>query len=156
MSDLTAMFETQNVKDDDGQVIDSFLIETDSPPPLKDATQPIDSIKTETIPDVGRLFTVTQLVMPGWAPWSALVEDFNRKHLYISCFPTALTPALLDQILYADEAGKLSNTSAMGAGIIFTSQVIERTIDDYTGPLYISPGPNLVSPIWVSVTAVTK
>ena len=106
MSNPYPPFGSQNVRDDDGQVIDSFLIETDSPPnileALKELMTPIrEALKTPT--PTGRLLTGTMTLAPGAnyfnAPTMILPADANRTSLSLSVSSNASTTGALTQLL---------------------------------------------------------
>lgn len=132
MSHPVEIFGTQDLKDDDAAVIDSYLIETDAPPDMTPARQPIDNT-AQRIPIVvtGRLVPCgEQVLTPTMDPVLIMPADDNRKHAYIRVYsPTAVAT---DGIRFGDS----NNTVRNGARILHGAA---PTIDDYTGAIYVWP-----------------
>jgi hypothetical protein len=155
MSSPTVPFETQNVHDDDGQVIDSFFIETDTPPNLKDATEPIPPSDSNTVPPkVTRLLTRSLIVQPGWDAVQLFPSDANRRGFYLRV--TSPTAVATDGIRLADNNGEVRT-----AGQIFHGQTTSGSaFDEHTGAVHIistnaTDGGNASAPVVVAAWAVT-
>jgi hypothetical protein len=121
-------FESQNLNDDDGAVIDSFFLETDSPPSLKELNEPI-IVKTLREPaPITRLLTMSQSFDPSWpTPVQLLPADACRKSLQVSVYsPTAI---LTDGIRLSDDIGTVAK-----AGRVLHNGTIP--LDGHTGALY--------------------
>lgn len=152
---------TGDKNDDDGQVIDSLLIETNTPPePLPDAS--VDPQRAKVRPrKTGRLLTGTWFVPPGWhvnnggsGPTLVLPADPDRKTFRIQ----VVSPTAGDYIVIADDAGKLQGVDMFGGARIYaTTTGNQRDIDNHTGPLYIVPAAaNNALGCYVSYWAVTE
>lgn len=128
MSHPVEIFGTQDLKDDDAAVIDSYFIETDAPPDMTPARQPIDNTPNKTpIAITTRLLSREQTLQPGFDPVLLFPADNNRKHMYIRVYsPTAQAG---DAIRFGGTAQEARN----GARIL---QGDAPTIDNHTGPIY--------------------
>lgn len=129
MSQPTEIFETQNVRDDDGQVIDSFLIETDAPPPIEEAREPI-VVRALPQPKVpSRLMTGEITLNNTWDVVEIFPADINRRSVNIYVYsPTSVAT---DGIRFSDDRG----TIATGGMLLHNNTL---TLGAYTGKLYIS------------------
>jgi hypothetical protein len=146
MSSPMQMFESQNKSDDDGAVIDSLLIETDAPPNLKDATEPIVVRALESPKKITRIISKDVYLDPAWVqPDLLLPADANRKSLNILVYsPTAV---LTDGVRFSDEPGNIRTSGKIQHG-----DTIQFT--DHTGPMYVlacGAGANGVASAAVSV-----
>jgi len=130
---IPPVFGTENLKDDDGAVIDSFFIETDAPPPLKDAVEPIDNPALPKLKPLTKILTKHQLVDPQWgqSPIQLLPGDVRRKGVGVRVFsPTAVAT---DGIRLASDIGEVNS-----AGVIFHGQVDpSNSLNDHNGPIYV-------------------
>lgn len=105
MSQPYEIFGSENLKDDDAAVIDSFFIETDSPPNLKDVHSPIIVKVLEDPKVTTRLFSREINFDPTWSTTLVLPADNNRKSLYLRVqSPTAVAT---DGIRFSDENGNI-------------------------------------------------
>lgn len=155
MSQPTHMFETQNVHDDDGQIIDSFFIETDAPPVLKDATQPITPTPTENPKKIRRLLTGSVLMSSGvfGSPHQVLPADPNRKSVTLAVLSTAAAPnAYNEYVIVSDENGKVS----AGSGFNLRGPDNPLIIPDYTGAIWAIPASSITASIELTWLAVTE
>lgn len=158
MSSPLPIFGSQNLTDDDAQVIDSFFIETDTPPPLKDAIETIPTPALFVPPVPTRLLTGYQVLTTAFTdPFMLLATDLNRQQFKLIVTSLAAVPTLEDYVLVADEKSKC-NTGTTSSG---TSQRVrtgrELTLDVHTGAIWIMPNPAINSPgIEVSWTSTTK
>jgi hypothetical protein len=125
-------FETQNKSDDDGQVIDSFFIETDSPPDLKQLQDPILVKQLVDPKPFTRIISGERTIDPtaGWAPQVLLNSDINRQYLFIRV--ESLSAVATDGMRVGDDPGMISS-----AGIVAHGKTIQ--MDPHTGPLYATP-----------------
>ncbi len=152
MSQPTEIFETQNVHDDDGQVIDSFLIETDAPPPIEDAKEPIMVVALPQPKIPTRLMTGEYTVDSAWDAVMILPADQNRKNLNLYVFsPTSIAT---DGIRFSDDKGTL----VTGGKLLHNNTL---TLNEYTGPLYVKSAGNGANgassaPVSIEFWAVTE
>lgn len=165
MSSPLPIFGTQNLHDDDGPVIDSLLVETDSPPNLKMATQPINVPAPIAITRPTRLLTGSLLMTSGSDPQLIINSDPNRVAFHIFAFWVngGAGPGFNDYINLSDEQGPVSNAkvniSTMGIirlrppGILGASPY---EFNGHTGPIYLSPANALSGPIELTWAAVTQ
>ena len=131
MSHPYPVFGTQDLTDDDAAVIDSYTIETDAPPDMKSAEQPIPKTPETPIAVTTVLKPCGELVLkPGFDPVMLMPADNCRKHAYIRVVsPTVVTT---DGLRFGDTAQNARN----GARLIHGNA---PTIDDYTGALWVYP-----------------
>jgi hypothetical protein len=125
------MFGTQDLKDDDAAVIDSYTIETDAPPDMEAAEQAIPATPDTGIAITSRLVPCSELVLiPTFDPVMIVPADDRRKHLYMRVYsPTA-------QAGDAVRFGATPQDARNGARLL---QGDAPTIDDYTGALWVYP-----------------
>lgn len=155
MSSPVPIFGSQNVHDDDGQVIDSFLIETDAPPDLSQAIEPIPVPVKEPIKRPTRILSGTEILTQTSTPFMLLPPDSNRLHIRLDVFSYATTPGQKDYAIAGDENGKVANAN-MTQGPFRIRHGKGYTIDDHTGALWITPGPIVADNIEVTWSVVTK
>jgi hypothetical protein len=159
MSSPTTPFETQNVGDDDGPVIDSFFVETDKAPPA-----PLDSIlipaKAEP-PILTRVLAGTEVINPGTDAFQLLPADPTRVETEIDVIweGEAGTETVTDYVNVGGDLGPVSNAgmagSRAGAYRIYPGSG-GRDFDAHNGPLYIGPAFGQTGPLVVTWRAVTK
>jgi hypothetical protein len=124
------MFGTQNKSDDDGQVIDSFFIETDSPPNLKEATQPIPAPVATTIPVATKILTKSQSIDPTWGtPTQLLPADVRRKCMGFRV--NSPGSVATDGVRIASDIGDL-----LTAGRVLHGQTLSDALSCHTGAIY--------------------
>jgi hypothetical protein len=154
MSSPVPIFGSQNLRDDDGAVIDSFLIETDSPPNLKDMEQPIVVPPPIEIPRPTRIIAGTEIFTASTdQPRCVLVADSNRLQLTFMAYSQVATPTVTDYGIIADELAKTANIMATGTRRAYHLQVVDFSL--HTGPVWIAPGP-ITGVLHVTWSAVTK
>jgi hypothetical protein len=98
-------FGSQDKNDDDAAVIDSFFIETDAPPDIKQAMEyePQEALKPP--PVITRLLTGDITVSPDWTATLLLPSDAKRKSITIRIYsPTAIAT---DGVRFSDERGNI-------------------------------------------------
>ena len=153
------IFGEANNHDDDGQVIDSLFIETDAPPDLHAAVEPIPIISLHDRPRYDRLDTNTVIFAVGGAPQQILAPDKNRTHLRIDVRSYSGSVVVNDYIVIADEFSKCSS-QVMSQGTARIRPGFNASggynIDDYTGALWAAPGANVSGIIEITYTAVTS
>jgi hypothetical protein len=155
MSQPYEIFGSQNLSDDDGPVIDSLFIETDSPPDMKAATEPIPATSQKQPISCGRLLTgsLSMTLAVFTSPTQILPADPNRKSLVLTAFSSAASPtALVEYIEISDENGKVAGSS----GFNLRPGKDPITLTDYTGALWAMPASTITAAIelsWVAVTA---
>lgn len=127
------IFSTEDKGANDGAIIDSFLIETDAPPNLKDATEPVDPPATKEIKPLTKLLTRHQLVAISWGliPISLLNGDAKRHGVGIRVWsPTSVAT---DGVRVASDIGDLAT-----GGVILHNQTIPGdSFNDHTGPVWV-------------------
>lgn len=130
-----------NVTDDDGQVIDSFLVETDAPPTpdemmaagIQGLKEPLHEPEPAT-----RLITATWTLQPSWSPFKILVADPGRVQLRLRAMSLATTPAVATDfvVIGFDQAFTQANSGFR----LWNSVPID--LDDHTGDLFLGCNPN--------------
>jgi hypothetical protein len=130
-------FETEDLKGNDNAIIESYDIEIDAPPNLKDATQPIPSTKVAQPVKYTRILTRSITIQPTWTPLPLFPSDPNRKNMTIRVASlgsdgTGNTPIATDGIRLTSDVGEITT-----AGIIVHGQTITDCFGDHNGPLYI-------------------
>ncbi len=157
MSNPYPIFGSQDLHDDDGAVIDSLLIETDTPPNPADAPQPITNPVLQNPEKWDRLLSVQQIVQVGWDAVSVLPSDPKRHSLTIyvnSIGSTPGTPIATDGIRLADDRGNM-----LQAGRLLHGQTISI---NYKGPLSVigtggvSANDGNTGPVSVEIWSVTE
>ena len=153
-------FETQNLHDDDGDIIASYDIEIEAPPNLAEATQPITPTPTTTPTKFTRILTRSLTLQPTWGSTMLYPSDPNRKNLTIKVTSlgtdgTGTTPFATDGVHMTSDVGELNN-----AGIINHGQTFTDSVADHNGPIYLLPygnGANGISqgPVRVDAWSVT-
>jgi hypothetical protein len=147
------IFGSQDLKDDDGNVIDSFFIETDAPPNLADAPQPI-TVVAPTEPVVAtRLLTGTIQLTATMDPVQILPADTNRKSVSVQIYTTAASStAVGEYVTLADENGKCRTSGAW----TLRSGKDPYTIIDHTGPIFVQAASTVSANMELTWWAVTK
>jgi len=131
MSNPVPIFGTQDLHDDDAKVIDDYLIETDAPPNMDAAKQPIEQDIHTPIAVTSRLEPCGELVLtPTMDPVQIFWPDKNRKHCYIRVYSP--TTVATDGIRFGENRPK----SMTGARLLHSNA---PTIDDYTGSMWVYP-----------------
>ena len=142
---------TGDTSDDDGQVLDSLFIETDTPPEMQIEPLP-DRKPIEEPARTTRLLTGNLSLNPLWtSPTLLLPADGNRKDFYIRVTSSNLVaPVVTDYIWLADESGKTGTTESAR---LFHGQ--DLNIGMHTGPLYVS-ALGSTEPLYVSYWSTTR
>jgi hypothetical protein len=155
----TAEFQNLYVgdtRDDDGQVIDSFLVETDKPAtPVTEKISPAPLVSPKRW---GRLFTGSYLLQFGanalLSPYQILPADIARKSVTFSILSLAAAPtAYAEYVSISDENGKVISLSG---GYNLRHGKDPLVLTDYTGPVYVFQGPAITANIEISWVAVTE
>jgi hypothetical protein len=122
------VFGSQDLKDDDGEVIDSLFKEVNAPPELKDATQPILVKALESPKVITRLISRDETINHTWEqPYMVLPSDANRKSLNILVYSP--TEVATDGIRFSDENGNIRTSAKVLHGDTVP-------ITDHTGAIY--------------------
>jgi hypothetical protein len=140
-----------DTKDDDAQVVDSFLIETDAPPPLVIEaidTAPLVKPKPATVLRTGSVLLA--LPAAAWAPYKVMVADINRQELRLEGFSSLAAPTFEDYALVAYDPGLL--TAQSGYRLRHGEKL---TLDSHTGDLYVLINPLATGTFEVSWVGVT-
>jgi hypothetical protein len=162
MSDLAEIFSTQNLNDDDASVIDSYLIETDAPPDLKDAVEPIPDPYMPPAPLITRLLTGTQVIDSSYvSPFRVLPQDDNRKSLQLFVTGTNTAVTFNDFLLIGGDQGTVSAGPSTAQGVTrvrpqaaFVPTVV--LMMNHTGAVWVVPGAAIANAIELSWIAVTE
>ncbi len=153
MSQPMLPFESQNLHDDDGPVLDSLFIETDSPPDLKMAVQPVPANPDENPKAPGRLLTGNlSLTTAFTAPTLILPADPNRKSVVLTAtsngpgvIATQISatgnvvarPAFLKSVTLASTdgvtsgVGKLEVRDGSGGAVLLTLRVAQDVTTEW-------------------------
>lgn len=129
MSHPTEPFETQNVRDDDGSVIDSFFIETDSPPDIRELNEPILVKALRDPAPMTRIFSGDQTVSPTMDPIQILPAD--AKRVKFTLFVYSPSAVATDGVRISDDLGMIRT-----AGKVLHNGTIDLP---HTGPIYVYP-----------------
>lgn len=133
---------TGDTADDDGQVIDSLLEETNAPPtPL---IEPIREPEPVPAKVPGRMLTGNTTIDPSWSGATLLLpSDINRTRLHIRAHGTAVDA----YVRVAGDPGELSMGGRLYGGD-------DQPWDGYTGPVLIDcVGAAPVNVSWWAVTS---
>lgn len=147
-----------DTRDDDGPVIDSLVQEVDRPaePQIQSipAVPLFDYVKPTRALTGTAILNSASLIANGGGPIQIVPADLKRTHLHIAGYSSAATPGANDYAFLADESGKTQFASSAYR----LRHNVGRTFDDYTGPIYVYPGPNIsdTNAFEVSWLAVTK
>lgn len=158
MSHPFEVFGSQNLKDDDGQVIDSLLIETDAPPtPVLEPIPPTPELKP--IPCT-RILTGTMTMDASMVePILLFAADTNRQQFRLDVLSNFATPVNADYVLVADEKSKLQlpvDGSVMPGGLMFRVHHNHSLIlDVHTGAIWIRPNPLISGGSTIEATYVS-
>lgn len=144
-------FESQNVNDDDGQVIDSFFIATDAPPKMEDATQPIVVSGLREPDPITRLFSGDMVLAADWEPVLLLPADKNRKSLNVYVYSPSSVAT--DGMRFSDDKGNIRTS-----GKILHNGTVD--LGAHTGPVYVLPtgagaGGSASAPVSIQYWSVT-
>lgn len=160
MSHPFAVFGSQNVNDDDGPVIDSFFVETDTPPkPEPESIPPTPDDKP--IPTT-RLITGTMTLDTNVVePFMLLAPDASRQQFRMDVFSNSATPtAVTEYVMIADEKSKLQlpvDGSIMPGGLMRRIRHSKDfPLDVHTGALWVRPNPGITGTIEITWAATTK
>ena len=140
-------FETQNVHDDDAEVIDSLFVETDTPPDMHEAQEPI-LVKALIEPKpMTRILSGTYVFESTknglYSPIQILPADAKRVDMTVKAYSQVTSPSVptaTDFVWLSDENGKLLD---MGAGRMRSGQDFD--LSNHTGALWILPSPSLTA-----------
>lgn len=130
MSDLAPIFSTQNVHDDDADVIASYDIEVDAPPNLKDAVEPIPIPAPKPLPLITKILSGELVIDPLWSGATLILPaDANRKTVYLRVYsPTAVAT---DGVRIASDIGLLP-----GSGKVLHNY--DWSINAHTGAVWVT------------------
>lgn len=155
MSSPMEPFESQDKHDDDGQVIDSFLIETDAPPDLRQAEMVVPIAPLITVRPITRILSGYRNLHNGFTVEMILPADADRLSLTLAAFSTNATPtAASEYISIADENGKVLTSSAY----LLRHGRDPLVLTGHTGPLYAVAGSGVLpaTPIELTWMAITR
>lgn len=163
MSAPVPIFGTQNVRDDDAAVIDSYDVETDAPP--KPILEPIPIPAQLDIPRPTRILAGNIILTSGSLPQQILPADNDRVVLRIYPFWVNGTPnpGFNDYVSIGEDIGSVSNaqTNLLTWGTLRLRPIAALgasayEFNEHTGPIWVAPGNALTAPIELSWMAITK
>lgn len=144
-----------NTADDDAAVTDSFLVETDAPPPVEELIGPIAPEPLVKPWSPTRLITGNHTVDTNWTAVQILPADPNRLQLRIRGLSLATTPGLDDFILLAYDRGVVS--MGVNSAAYKLRSGVSLDLDEHTGEVWIAAQPGLVANRFeVNYLAVTE
>lgn len=151
MSDIAPIFSTQNVHDDDAAVVDSYFIETDTPPDVKAAIEPGPQPVLPALPLTTKLLSKETLLDPTWTqPTQILPADANRKSVY--CRVYSPTVVATDGVRFASNNGE----TGFGGKVLHAADI---SFLEHTGSIYAidcnSSGGRASAAIIVEIWSVT-
>ena len=158
MSSPVPIFGTQDLKDDDGPVIDTLFLETDAPPPIEEAMEPIRIPAPIELPRPTRLFTGTETLNTDSQPIQLVVADADRREFEIVVSTPAGAATAADYLNVASELGPVTNAQQTGSGmgVARIRPGVPWDFDAHTGPIYISRSTALSQQLEVSWRAVSS
>jgi hypothetical protein len=161
MSHPFEIFGSQNLHDDDGDIIASYDIEVDAPPDIKEALQPIPAEPEKSPVVCTRLITGTMTLDATIVePFLLLAADAERQQFRMDVLSNAASPTNADYVLIADEKSKLQlpvDGSVLPGGLmkrVHTGK--DFPLDVHTGALWVRPNPGITGTIEISWAATTK
>lgn len=147
------MFGSQDLTDDDPQVIDDLVSQTNAPADIKNAVVPVQQPPKSTPLNPTRIQANTNIFSGGALPQMLLSEDLNRNICRVRVYSSATTPGFNDYVIINDEKGKISNGTA-GINIVARhNQLID--LDGHTGAVYATPGLGITASIEASAYGIT-
>jgi hypothetical protein len=133
-----------NTHDDDGAVIDSFFVETDTAAlPVTERIAPAKLIKPKA---ATRLVAQTLTMYIDSDVQRIMSEDLSRSTCRIKVYSLNDTPASItrqDYVIINDERGKVSNGTSGINVVIHHNQSAD--FDGHTGALYVKTSPLLTA-----------
>lgn len=145
----TRPLDLGDTHDDDGAVIDSFLVEVDAPPtPVIEAidTAPLHQPKPATV-----LRTGTHLLNTTWTVLKLLVADPNRNTFRLRGYSNAAAPTVEDYCMVAFDPGLCTPQSAYRL-----RHNTPLDLDEHTGDVYVLLNPAATGTFELTYCAVTK
>ena len=160
MSDPYPVFGSQNLKDDDGAVIDSFFTETDTPPDIRAAIDPTPTPSLPELPKITRLLTGHEILFQAGvrtSPYMLLPADKNRVQLTLDLRSYAATPTVEDFVFFADEVSKMNiGTGTSGTAARLYPSDTPNNLDHHTGAIWILPSPTITGNILITYWSTTS
>jgi hypothetical protein len=146
-------FETQNVHDDDAQVIDSLFEETSAPADIKAAVVATDPVQQYKAKAPTRMFANTISFPTGYASGAVrlLSEDVDRGTTYVRVVSSAAAPAFNDYVIVSDDLNKVSAGFSGIAIPVHNNGILD--LSGHTGQVWVIPGPALSSSSVIEVCA---
>lgn len=157
MSHPYPIFGMADNTDDDGQVIDSLLIESNSPPPIEQAIEPIPILGEVEIPKVSRILSGVEIIKTTTDPMMLLPADFQRREFQIFVSAPTGSATATDFINVSDDLGAVSNARMNNTfrNVFRIRAWYSWDLDAHNGPIYISGSFGQTLDLEVSWRAVT-
>lgn len=154
MSSPVPIFGLENLHDDDSQVMDDLYSQTNTPPPIAEAIQPITIPGKPELPITSRILAGTESITTTTTAYRLLPADANRTEFQcVMTVPTG-TAGVDDYLLVSDESGKVTNGSTQGAFRVRPG--VGWDLDSHTGEIWIAGGPARLLAMELTWRAVTK
>jgi hypothetical protein len=136
---------TGNNEDDDPQVLDALFEQVANPPefPVTDIVYPV----TEKPFTPTKLLPFTMTASNTWGSVQVFPKDKNRLHLHVNVIVTGT-----DEVWLSDG----STGGARSASYLMNSVITSRTLDDFTGPLWVTIPSTNAANVTITAVAVTK
>ena len=135
-------FGSENVTDDDGQVLDSFFVETDNPPDLRLAQEPIPILPRVTPEYPTKLFTGFQVIFANTDPFRLFQADVRRVDGKIYVASLNATPDL-NQYVYVSEQRSAIPPSALSGNVLRARPGKSIDIESHSGELWVMGNPGI-------------
>lgn len=162
MSSPVEMFGTQDLKDDDGPVIDSFFKETDAPPDVTKAIEPIPVLQAPAKPEYPtRLKAGFMILTASQSPMQLVPPDPYRLFLTIRVTSLNATPDLLQYVLVGDSSTSITlpDPAARSALAYKARNGHSLSLDAHTGAIWVATNAGIqtegIEISWIS-TSETK
>lgn len=148
-------FGTQNLKDDDPEVIDSLIQATSAPADIHEGIVPVIPVPQFKPVPVTRFYATTAVLALGAQAYKILNEDINRLTCRLRITSTAASPTYADYVLIGDNFG---STSFASQNYLLTAHHGggDVSLDGHTGNVFIIPGPSITGNIEVTAWGVTS
>jgi hypothetical protein len=144
-----------NTADDDGQVIDSLLVEVDAPPAPQDLIGPISPEPLIKPRPVTRLNTGNYTIDTTWGPVQVVPADPNRLQLRIRGMSNAATPGAGDYILLGYDRGMVG--AGNNSAVYKLRNNVSLDLDEHTGEVWVAAQPGLAANTFeISYLTVTE
>lgn len=157
---LPAPLSTQDFTDDDPQVLDSLVQETNAPADLSGGIVPTTLPPAYKPKNSTKVFGTFVSLSGGAPPQRLLGEDVDRGTCKVKVYSSASPITFNDYVIVTDDLGNL----AYEAGVISSRQSLAIVahhgetldFDGHTGQLWVIPGNGITATITVTAYGVTS